>query len=69
MKLNPHSTPLKSVLLVCCLSSGLALARPIAVPRAAEPNPAVQVERANGPVAWLRALRLLFARSAGMVKR
>jgi hypothetical protein len=65
MKLNARRA-LKSLVLVSCLSSGLAVASPNRVPHAVQSGLWSQVEVALGsPAGWLRELReLLFSHSS-----
>ena len=72
MKFNAHHAALKPLFVAFCLSSSLTFAKPIALgqARAVPTTVRVEAERASGPFAeWMRALRLMFSRSAEMVKR
>ena len=62
MAANVRRAALKSLVLVCCLSSGLAAATPKQMPRNVQSDLWSQVELVvrGGPAHWLNALRALF---------
>ena len=63
----------KSLFLVCCLSSTLAIAKPSAGPalRPVQTEQRMELARASGPVEWVRAAfeRMFSLRSSLLFKR